>query len=448
MFSIKKTADHLLKVCTETKKADAEIFKTSRKMWLRRGVSVFLDDKDVQEFQSAIDEIRNDDFVKNNFTEKMIETELENIISETFKLKSSERRAFIEKELNNLKITFKKDIKELVFVIPVENLSLKRSFKVGEVRLYKFNTTRKREVKKMLTNILKNNSHYTPEQKKKWIEQEDKYILTPLLGFICAEVRVKGVLDFAHHQALEKARMALSVLKLYTYNNNDSYKSYFGIVGEVIRHANRTVLRYPADKKSANPYSEKVGYLFEFELDKDRKSFMKRNGFPKLNKILSSKNISDLESRLLTSIYWFGEAVSLPIVHDKKGVIQESRKKKHENLEFFRVGDRFLKLFTALECLLIFSNREPITHNISERSALILAKKYEDRRKIKSDLKELYRLRSEIVHHGEAFISKYQLAYLTNVVQAVIITILKMKDRQGMKTHNDLYNYLEKVKLS
>ena len=218
-------------------------------------------------------------------------------------------------------------------------------------------------------------------------------------------------------------------------------------MGEVIRHSNRVLIRYPTDKKSVNPLHEKVGYLFEYELDKNRIKFMKKNGFDKLNKILKKSKLNDFESKLLTSIYWFGEAMNLVISHDKSK-IHEKRKGKHDNLEYFKMGERYLKLFTSLECILIFNDSEPITNNISERSALLLVKKYTDRKKIKKDVKELYKIRSKIVHHGEVFVSKYDLAYLTNIVQALIITLIKMKDKHSIKTHQDLYEYLEKIKLS
>ena len=94
------------------------------------------------------------------------------------------------------------------------------------------------------------------------------------------------------------------------------------------------------------------------------------------------------------------------------------------------------------------NNREPIANNLARRSALLLSKEYEERKIINKKVKELYHKRSDIVHHGEKFISKSDLAYLTQLVQAAIITLIKIKDRYNLRTQEDLYSYFEKLELS
>ena len=447
MFDVNKVKDHLLKICNETKELDPKSFKNFRRMWFRRDISVFLDDTDIKEFNKAMDKIREDEFIRYNFTEKFIESKLEEIISEAFKLPQNKREQFIKNELQQLKSYLKKEINEWFFIVPIENLSVKRKFSVGDVVFYKINRYRKRKLKNLMEKIIKDNKNYTKKQKKEFLKTQEKYIINPLEGVTCAEVKVRGVIDSAQQTVLHKIRLALSILKLYSYYNDDSYKRYFGIVGEVIRHTDRVIIRYPEDQKNINPLFEKVGYLFEYELDKNRIKFMKKNGFDKLNKILKKQNPTEFESRLLTSIYWFGKAMNIQVTHDKQA-IYEKKKKKHENLEYFSIGERFLKLFISLECLLIFDENEPITNNISERCALLLVKKYEDRKKIKNKIKDLYKLRSKIVHHGEVFIPKNDLVYLTDIVQAVIITLIKLKDKFNFRTKEDLREYFERVKLS
>ncbi len=45
-------------------------------------------------------------------------------------------------------------------------------------------------------------------------------------------------------------------------------------------------------------------------------------------------------------------------------------------------------MFIALESVLIFNEKEPISENISERVAMILGKDYETRKNIKKEIKE------------------------------------------------------------
>jgi hypothetical protein len=449
LFDIEKVKKHLLKICKNTKKPDPITSTNIGKMWTRRDIVVELDVDETKEFYVAIEEILKDDFFKKNFSVKFLEKKLEDILSEALKLKEQERSNFIKKELTNLKIYLQNEIREWIFIVPINNLSIKRTFSVGNIKFYVINNYRKKKIENILLNILKNNKNYTDtdNQKKKILRDVQKIYINPISGSTCAEVKVKGVLDYAQELAFHRIRLAISALKLYAYPNDDSYKRYFGVFGEVICPANRVCLRYTVDGKRFNPSVEKIGYLNQFLLDKDRIKFMKANGFNKLNEMLKKTNPNNVESRLLTSIYWFGKAMSLQVYYDKDKIYGDYTK-KHENLTYFEFSERFIKLFTALECLLILGNREPISTNLTRRSALLLAKDYDKRKKIKKRVRDLYTKRSSIVHHGEEFIPKSDLAYLTTLVQAAIITFIKIKDRYNLRNQQDLGSYFEKLELS
>ena len=447
MFDIDKVQNHLLKICDNTEQSDPIVSTNIGKLWFRKEIFVELDVDETKDFYDALEEILKDDFIKRNITEKFLEEKLEGILSETLKLKEKERSNFIKNELTNLKIYFQNEIRDWIFIVPINNLVVKRIFSVGNVRFYVLNNHRKKKVKNILLNNLKNNKNYTENQKEKILKNVQKIYITPLSGSTCAEVKVMGVLDHAQQLAFHRIRLAISALKLYAYPNDDFYKRYFGVIGDVIGPTHRVCLRYTVDEKRFNPSFEKIGYLDHFSLDGDRIKFMKANGFNKLNEILKIPNPNDVERRLLTSIYWFGEAMSLQVYYSKDQIYGDYRK-KHENLTYFKFSERFIKLFTALECLLILNNRETIANNLARRSALLLSKEYKERRIINKKVKELYHKRSDIVHQGEEFISKSNLAYLTRFVQAAIITLIKIKDRYNLRTQEDLYSYFEKLELS
>jgi len=80
--------------------------------------------------------------------------------------------------------------------------------------------------------------------------------------------------------------------------------------------------------------------------------------------------------------------------------------------------------------------------------AFLLDDKYEERKEIKKRMKELYSVRSKIVHHGDVDITRYDLRYLTDVTQYVIISLILRKDELGIKSKEDLYEWFEKQKLS
>ena len=111
------------------------------------------------------------------------------------------------------------------------------------------------------------------------------------------------------------------------------------------------------------------------------------------------------------------------------------------------MNDRLIKLFITLEALLIFDEHEPLSNNISERSAFIVGRKYKERKNIKSFLKEMYDYRSAHIHHGKSKIDPIKLDQFTRIVRNIIITLILIKDRHKL-TETNIKSWFEKKKLS
>jgi len=86
---------------------------------------------------------------------------------------------------------------------------------------------------------------------------------------------------------------------------------------------------------------------------------------------------------------------------DEKILIRRrlSTSKKAEMVEYGRINERFVKAIVSLESLLIINKRESVQNNIAERTAFVLERGYKNRRSIKKFIKDMYGLRSEVVHH-------------------------------------------------
>ena len=166
-----------MKICTKAKELDTETFKTFRKVWSRKGISVLLEDDDVKEFNKAVDEIRKDGFIRFNVTKKFIEEKLEGIISEALELPERKRSDFVEQELSNLRSYFEEEIKEWIFIVPIENLTAVRKFSIGDVKFYVFNNYRKNKIKRIFWNIIKDNKNYSYAQKKKFSKKWKIHLL-------------------------------------------------------------------------------------------------------------------------------------------------------------------------------------------------------------------------------------------------------------------------------
>jgi hypothetical protein len=238
------------------------------------------------------------------------------------------------------------------------------------------------------------------------------------------EVNARGIQDYAYSLALYKIRLAINIIKLYIAPDYCN----FGLDGET---------QVPIHRKSFLSYNdngprirmELVGNIREYFLNKTSLKFMEENGLNELNKILKKDTKpSEYENKLLTGIYWFGEAVSVITPDNKKNVGDGKRNNIIENLEFFYKGEKLLKLFTALESVLIFSkNENNITENIAERASVLIGDNENNRAEIKRHIKNIYDYRSIVVHQGVTYVSNNDLSWLIICVRAVLYKLIELK---------------------
>lgn len=436
MFNVKKTTKHLFELCKDDKEIDEEFLEKPHKWWDRHGVSVYLDYDDILLFKEALKEVRKENKVKYNFLEEYIEEKLKDIVSKAFKLPLEKRFEFIEIELNLLKLEFKEDIKEWIFWIPIVNLVLvnKEPLNVGNVIFFVLDETKGSELTEKICIVKANDIKFKKDIKKNYIDNN--------VGKVFAEVKATGVKKFAQGDAMNQIRMAINALRLYIPSDDIN----FGINGEITPKFYRQSFEFTADFEYKSFPIKLMGSMREYVLDNGIKKFMEYNNFEKLNQILKNKKPNFFEKKILTAVYWFGEAMGTEIFVEKE--IHEEKSRNYENFEYFKFGEKYIKLFTALESILIFEKNEPITLNLSERSAFLLAENYEERKEIKKMIKDLYEVRSKIMHQGLTFVSKYDIKNLTEITRIIIFTLLELKVKYKFKTKEDLPEYFEKLKLS
>lgn len=445
-----KLVENLKKICLNTKPLSLESLKKHKhsKMWMRGGITVFLSQEDIKYYYSIIQEILLDPNISRSFSIADIEKEIEGIISRTLKLKEKNRESQLQKEVDNLIKNLNAKIDEWVFILPIENLKLsKRSITIDGIKLFTFSKYHYYKWLREYKYILDNNPHYTNNTtfKAKAIKNFKDHYLNHLLNETCAKVKVKGTNEGAKQVAIKKIDLVLSCIKLYSYSNDSFYKRYFGIRGEIIPSNIRAILSQKEGEHHLNPSSERTGYLYPFELDKNRLDFMFKNGFNKLKRILNKKDKSDLDKRLLNTIYWYSKAFDIPEV--KQVDDTRARTSKSEEVEYFNLGDKFLKLTIALECLLIF-DKERKAFNLKTRASYLLTDKKEHRCRLQKYMQKAYATRCNIVHEGSFVVSKRETNEFMNIVQSIIIVLILFKDKWRIKTNEDLYQWFEKNRLS
>jgi hypothetical protein len=112
----------------------------------------------------------------------------------------------------------------------------------------------------------------------------------------------------------------------------------------------------------------------------------------------------------------------------------------------------FIKAAIALEIIFTYTERDIITpsimNQISESIALILGSSVDERLKLEKRVKELYGLRSKIVHSGKKDINQADYETLLEIARSVIIRILTSDKLNSVDCVEKLYNILKKFKYS
>lgn len=411
-----------------------------------------------------VQEIRNKPIVKREYSSTEIQKVVQHIIDQALGFeKENEQYEYIETMVADLNQELKTELGTWNFIVPIENLKLQpRSFKIGVVTFFTFTPYKRKKMKIMMWKLLKDNPHYDTEWKKSYVKSHDEKELSQIQGKTCAFVQITGKLEKAHLIAYDKVETAIATLKLYRRTLYDTHRHYFHLTGKVIPQKIRISLRYTDDRRNISTLLETVGFLFPFELNNKRIQFMKKAGFQKINKILKKEKPNELEKKITNSIRLFGSACDVVVTKSRMqrlplgiGFPLESDTKPKTTFEKISLNERLVRLFIALESLLILDRNEPLAENMSERCAFLLVKSmqgkkqtYEERRKIRDFIKEMYKHRSSYVHHGKYEIDHVMLRNFTRLVQNSILKVLLIKDRMNLTTPQDLKGWFERKKLS
>ncbi len=107
--------------------------------------------------------------------------------------------------------------------------------------------------------------------------------------------------------------------------------------------------------------------------------------------------------------------------------------------------DAYLDFIIALESLLLKEN-EPTKGLFAERVALIMGDNADSREQIFTRVKDLYQMRSNIVHRGFNDITKLNVKEVSHIAFMVIMTPLKQNN--NIKTIDDLAQKCNDIKFA
>jgi hypothetical protein len=153
------------------------------------------------------------------------------------------------------------------------------------------------------------------------------------------------------------------------------------------------------------------------------------NGYQTVWGFTTKTNLNEFQKRIMLAVEWIGQSMADP-----------------------SPPSAFIKAAIALEIIFTVSKKAIITpsivNQISESIALILGSSVDERLKLEKRVKDLYELRSTIVHSGNKDINQADYKTLLEIARSVIIRILTSDKLNSVNSVEGLYNILKKFKYS
>ena len=340
-------------------------------------------------------EIMKNDLINNNFTEKFIEENIIYILDYLYLFNESIDESIdslctnvIEYLENKIKNIIEDKMDKYLCVFHINNLELENTIQLGDVTLFPIN---------------KKDSELDEYNNNAYIKNFFKE------GHVYAKTYIFGLKKYSSIKAQNNIKITLNALKFLlppekcNFNLDvdttlPNYKQHiiFNSNGEI--HSGFKL----ESSFSHCKLSEEDLKLYNFE-------------FYILSILLSNKKPSDFEKRLITALYWFGEAMSIKTRGYK---IIKNNDDSLYNLEFFNEYLKLLFLMVSLESVLVFENNQK-AENISMRVSELIARP-ESKKKIKAFIKRMYTIRSTIVHSGSDYISQEDLKKLVKYTKLTL----------------------------
>lgn len=446
VFNKGKLKELLRPLAVEVTPVTSSSYSRMVRMFSREGATVLFDERDHKRYEAAVSHILSVQAIHQNFPEKFIRERLDQIIARCVVRKQKSR--CLAREVDKLYDEFRTSVRRRTFIVPLANLKLvgRRRLLLGGYKVYEFTAARERRFLRDVYATVDVSKPGVAKRRARIREWYERFAKEHLIGKVCVEFEIASTNKVASHLAVQRARLFVNLLRLYTYSNDDFYRRYIAVDGQENR-GRSAFLSGDGSTYTIHPIDTRP--LFEFELDRERISFMEAESVRFLATLMTETNHGELQRRLLSAIHWFGEAMAVPVVDTiTDELATQSRGSPVLDLEYSNHGKRMLLLFTALECALLDGHAGAITRKLSERTAYILSRDLNQRYRIAKEVEGLYETRGGIAHAGHAYVERKALQSLARLTQAVILQLARLLRRGEVRTPDELRLYFERARFA
>jgi hypothetical protein len=258
------------------------------------------------------------------------------------------------------------DIKTLSVLVPIANTRTEKEFDFGIHRIVSITSKLIDESERYTIERFSSDAGIIREQFNKWREE--------FLGLAAVLIRVRAEKRHAIEISIVNADIVVGLLRFFDVAaitpkvfstmailGNEYVPSTTAIIYDDVR------IQHLSKKTSKHHLESNISAEHLREI---------QTALPALGALVDDANLSEFQERLRTCVLTYSKGATMP-----------------------ELSDRLVYSLSALEGLLLKDASEPIQQNIGERMAFMIAADTSTRQAIVSNIREVYHLRSQYVHH-------------------------------------------------
>jgi len=265
-------------------------------------------------------------------------------------------------------------------------------------------------------------------QKEVKLKGFEKYINTDLknkvFGIISVEAKDYGAAQII---AQKNLRIVLDILNYFSDMVPNHPSAWVYLPGDLKPYPFQALILNMEDEASYSFPSTRIPPFMELAILRITEADTKFSiGFAHINNLLKKKNRNKFEQTLITAIQWAGRAVV---------------KKRRE--------ESFLLYAIALESLILADNPETeLSYRLRIRIAHLLEEDLDSRQEIYKTVRDLYNLRSKLVHDGKFEITELEHKSIRAITRGCLSRICLDPIFQGMVSPQELAAWFDKQVLN
>jgi hypothetical protein len=302
--------------------------------------------------------------------------------------------------------------------IPIAHLIIESEFKLGNITLRAL-------TKEIFDNWEKNTLDVQKDHPERFddIKQYYNKLRKTFQGNAVAIFQTKAEQEQGKKMAFIETEKAISLLRLFSSAMLfPQVKSYCRVFGK--ENVEFSFHFVGSEKHLTTENKSVIDQGFSAWTISNQKLQLLRNaGLNSISSLLREQNPSDFQDKLLQSLF----------IYSKASIANN-------------LSDKIINTLTSLETLLLKDENEPIILNLSDRIAFLLGNTVDERKRIVKVIKEIYGLRSKLIHHGRTIDEKEKIKEYLIIVFNFYCLIIKQVSKYQTKAK--FIEHIETLKFS